>query len=161
MYNCLTSWGLFYNGTVPTAFRAGESFAFKQLLLLTLARAQKTGLVGCSVCPRTKNFAPQNSSHRNKAGCVECSVCPRTKLSAARCAADKGQKAKFQATSSLDARTASRRAVLTWMFILCRAAKNEPRKRAKTFPLGSPWHCRSTKSKTKDYIKVFSTLPRL
>jgi len=24
------------------------------------------------------------------------------------------------------------------MFILCRAAKNEPRKRAKTFPLGTP-----------------------
>ena len=113
MYNCLTSWGLFYNGTVPTAFRAGESFAFKQLLLLTLARAQKTG-------------------------CVECSVCPRTKLSAARCAADKGQKAKFQTTSSLDARTASRRAVLSWVFILCRAAKNEPRKRARTFPPGPP-----------------------
>ena len=25
-----------------------------------------------------------------------------------------------------------------FMFILCRAAKNEPRKRAKTFPLGTP-----------------------
>ena len=25
-----------------------------------------------------------------------------------------------------------------FMFILCRAAKNEPKKRAKTFPLGTP-----------------------
>jgi hypothetical protein len=28
--------------------------------------------------------------------------------------------------------------VLYELFILCRAAKNEPRKRAKAFPLGSP-----------------------
>jgi hypothetical protein len=36
LYNRLTSWGLFYYGTVPAAFRAGDRFAFWQLLLLTL-----------------------------------------------------------------------------------------------------------------------------
>ena len=88
---------------------------------------------------------------------------PRSSINppAARCAADKGQKAKFQTTFSLDARTASRRAVLSWVFILCRAAKNEPRKRAKTFPLGSPWHCRSTRSKTRGQINTSNALPRL
>ena len=31
------------------------------------------------------------------------------------------------------------------MFILCRAAKNEPSKRAQAFLLGTPWHCRPSK----------------
>jgi len=44
-----------------------------------------------------------------------------------------GVKAEFSTTSSFDARTASRRAVPAGVFILCRAAKNEPRKRAKGF----------------------------
>jgi len=35
------------------------------------------------------------------------------------------------------------------LFILCRAAKNEPRKRAQAFPLGTPCACRSTKIKTR------------
>ncbi len=30
------------------------------------------------------------------------------------------------------------------MFILCHAAKNEPRKRARTFPPGPPFDCRSS-----------------
>ena len=40
-------------------------------------------------------------------------------------------------------------AVRFLMFILCRAAKNEPRKRAQAFPLGTPWHCRAARIKTR------------
>jgi len=42
------------------------------------------------------------------------------------------------------------------MFILCRAAKNEPRKRAKTFPLGSPCDCRSSKWTEEKDIDAFT-----
>jgi hypothetical protein len=42
-------------------------------------------------------------------------------------------------TTSPTASHSYARSVTAFVFILCRAAKNEPRKRAKTFPLGTPF----------------------
>ena len=47
------------------------------------------------------------------------------------------------------------------MFILCHAAKNEPRKRAKAFPLGSPRHCRATWRVWEKNMKDFYSSPAI
>ena len=60
----------------------------------------------------------------------------------------------FWATSSTDAHTASRCAVPFFMSLL--ASRQEvTKKRAKTFPLGSPFPCRATWRNKRDHIFCF------
>ena len=75
-------------------------------------------------------------------------------------AARKERKLKF-ILLFLQAHTASRVRCAALMFILCRAAKNEPRKRAKTFPLGTPRHCRATWRVWEKNMKDFYSSPAI